>query len=410
LGYGADIAALLRAVSISVMRKPHIVVIGHLAGPALYGAERSLLDIVAAVDRRKYRLSCVLPARNDDNDEYVHALARHTDDIVAFYYEWWKGAPQGDPAAVSQFEELFRRNEADLVHVNTVTLFDPLIAARNVGVPSILHARELIFNNPKLCRTLGGSSASILRQLRAASDFVIANSDVTHRLFYKDGRSFRQYGCIDLNAFDIANDVEPGRLKVGIISSNDPHKGIELFVRMAVMAARRNLGMEFSVIGPHTEHTYELTQFLRHVDVPVNIRFTGYIDNAVEAVHQVNVVVSLSIVPESFGRTLAEAMAARRPVIAFDYGAPPELIRHGKDGFIVPYLHVEQVLAHLEALAREPDEVAAMGSGARARAEQLFSPTEFASSLNAIYQSVLDSRGQPAGQGRSIEAPALAEA
>jgi len=84
-----------------------------------------------------------------------------------------------------------------------------------------------------------GSSSSIVQQLRATSDFVVANSDVTHRVYYKDGRSFRLYGCVDLDAFDVANDVEPGRLKVGIISSNDPHKGIELFVRTAIAAARR---------------------------------------------------------------------------------------------------------------------------------------------------------------------------
>lgn len=138
-------------MSFSVTRKPHIAVIGHLAGPVLYGAERSLLDVVAAVDRRKYRVSCVLPAHNDG---YVKALASHADEIVVFAYEWWKGAPQGDSVAVGQFEEIFRRKESDLVHVNTVTLFDPLLAARNVGVPSILHARELLFNNPELCRQL----------------------------------------------------------------------------------------------------------------------------------------------------------------------------------------------------------------------------------------------------------------
>lgn len=40
--------------------------------------------------------------------------------------------------------------------------------------------------------------------------------------------------------------------------------------------------------------------------------------------------------PETFGRTLIEAWAFRKPVIAYATGAPAQLIRHGVDGLLVP--------------------------------------------------------------------------
>jgi glycosyltransferase involved in cell wall biosynthesis len=130
--------------------------------------------------------------------------------------------------------------------------------------------------------------------------------------------------------------------------------------------------------------------------VPVNLRFAGYIADPVDAVRQVNVVVSFSVVAESFGRTLAEAMAARRPVIAYDRGAVPELARHGIEGFVIPPLDIERALAHIETLADDPERVAVMGEAGRARAEQVFAPAVFASHLNDIYRRVFEiSSGSP---------------
>jgi glycosyltransferase involved in cell wall biosynthesis len=106
-------------------------------------------------------------------------------------------------------------------------------------------------------------------------------------------------------------------------------------------------------------------------------------------VRQLNVVVSFSAVAESFGRTLVEAMAARRPVIAYNSGAVPELVRHGLDGFVIPPFDIEQALAHIETLADDPKRVVAMGEAGRVRARALFSPSVFTTELNAIYRRVL---------------------
>ena len=52
-----------------------------------------------------------------------------------------------------------------------------------------------------------------------------------------------------------------------------------------------------------------------------------------QAMAMVDVVLSLTQVGESFGRTIAEAMAARRPGSGLWYGAVPELIVDGVTGF-----------------------------------------------------------------------------
>jgi glycosyltransferase involved in cell wall biosynthesis len=368
-------------------RKPRVVIVGHSAGQVLYGAERSLLDVLAAVDRQQYEVSCIFP---NGNDEYLRAVAKFTKNITVFPYQWWSKTRPFDQRTVSRFEKVFRRERADLVHVNTITLNEPLLAAQRLHVPSIVHTRELINHDTDLAALFGDDVSTIVSTIRAAADFIIANSDATHRLYSKGDRSFRLYNCVDIERFNLINNFEPGKLKVGIISSNLPKKGIEQFVKLAVLASRRRPQLEFLVIGPHTEHTTELDRMVRAEGIPVNLRFTGYIPDSVEAMRQVNVVVSFSIFAESFGRTIAEAMAARRPVIAYRWGATPELVRDGKDGFLIPYLDFAKALGHLETMSDNPDLVSEMGRNGRERAQRLFAPDMFATNLNGIYQQVID--------------------
>jgi glycosyltransferase involved in cell wall biosynthesis len=328
----------------------------------------------------------VLPGSGDG---YVQAVAKHTTNITMFQFGWWSAARPHDPETVARFESLIQDGRVDLVHVNTITLMDPLLAARRLDVPSIVHARELVSHDEGLAALFGDDASAIVRSIRAAADFILANSGATHRLYGRGDRSFRLYNCVDVDHFNLPNDPEPGTLKVGIISSNHPKKGIEQFVDLAMMAARRRPQLEFLVFGPHNEYTERLEQRVRNDGAGANVHFAGYVADPVEAIRQVNVVVSLSLVAESFGRTIAEALAARRPVIAYRWGAVPELVRHGRDGFLLPYLDVARALEHLGTLADHPDRLREMGRNGRERAEQMFSPRVFASRLNGIYAHVI---------------------
>ena len=89
--------------------------------------------------------------------------------------------------------------------------------------------------------------------------------------------------------------------------------------------------------------------------------------------------------------------APRRPVIAYDRGAVPELVRHGIDGFVIPPFDIERALVHIETLADNPERLAVMGDAGRARAEELFAPAVFASHLDDIYRRIFEiSSGSPA--------------
>src|SRR5689334_11600112 len=154
-GKGADVTPIDPDVALEAgpgspphaRAKPHVMVIGHSVGVEFYGAERSLLSLLAAIDRSRYEVSCVLPGASE---AYLRSVAAHADRVTVLPYHWSSSTLTGDGSMVARFAELFRDARADLVHVNTITLLDPLIAARRVGVPSILHAREIISGDHEL--------------------------------------------------------------------------------------------------------------------------------------------------------------------------------------------------------------------------------------------------------------------
>jgi glycosyltransferase involved in cell wall biosynthesis len=368
----------------------HVAVVGHLAKKELAGAERSLIDILRAIDRSRFRVSCILPTGDARHRSHVE---RHADRVHSLPFSWWNGSAEVQEEGVREFERLFADEAVDLVHVNTITLRDPLVAARRLGLASIVHVREIVDQDDALAARFSAAPPALVEMIKEAADFVVANSDATHRLFRKRGHSFRLYNCVDTDRFDIENAPAGARLRVGLISSNIPKKGIAHFADAAIAAAARGLALDFVAFGPRNAHVDEQERRASAAGMPVNLRFAGYADDPLDAVAQVNVVASLSTVPESFGRTLIEGMAARRPVVAFDGGAVREIVRQGVDGFVVPRHDVDAALACLELLNRDRERLSKMGAAGRRRVCKLFGRDRFATRLNRIYHHVLNSRG-----------------
>src|SRR5690606_21483211 len=144
---------------------------------------------------------------------------------------------------------------------------------------------------------------------------------------------------------------------------------------------------EVLVFGPRTA---ELESLLAHVATQgkrSNLRYAGYVDSPAEALAQLDVLVNLSHVQESFGRTVLEAMAAARPVVAYDWGALPELIIPGETGFLAQLGDTAAVVEHLKWLAAHPEERRALGAKGRQRALTQYGQQTVQNKLVSAYRN-----------------------
>ena len=80
---------------------------------------------------------------------------------------------------------------------------------------------------------------------------------------------------------------------------------------------------------------------------------------------------------------------ARRPVVAYRYGALPELIDEGETGFLVPHLDLAAVLDRLRFFAENPSKIEEFGEEGRRRSVKRFSREAFARDLNLLYERLI---------------------
>lgn len=296
-----------------------IIVFAHAAGPEIYGAERSLLDVLSAARAAGVNAEIVLPAAAAA--PYAAALTPLVSRILVHPQRPRRG---GAPPTADEVNALIRIVEgsgADEVHVNTCTLDAPLIAARSLGRTPVLHLRELPQADPQLCRDLALTPEMLRTAILGQADRIIANSRAT--LDWIGAR----------NAVLAPNRVDPalfdlpiragGRVRIGLVGSGTPRKGLLDFVNIA-QALRSERGLDFVLIGP-----------MPPIPLPKPIRAAGHVQTPAKAISECDLVLSLSHFAESFGRTVAEAMAAGRPVIAYDHGHPSTLLGNG-GGILVP--------------------------------------------------------------------------
>lgn len=83
---------------------------------------------------------------------------------------------------------------------------------------------------------------------------------------------------------------------------------------------------------------------------------------------------------EPFGLSVIEAMACGTPVIAVNKGSMPELIRHGKNGFLVENTD--------EAIARVKNIDLLSRTACRKMVEENFSKERMAEKYKAVYRQI----------------------
>ena len=119
------------------------------------------------------------------------------------------------------------------------------------------------------------------------------------------------------------------------------------------------------------------------------VRLCGHTDDMPAALLLADVAVHASTDPEAFGRTVVEAQAMARLVVASDLGAPRETVEEGVTGWRVPPGDPDALAAAVaRALALPAAERAAMGERARAAVLARYTTRAMQEATLAVYREL----------------------
>lgn len=111
--------------------------------------------------------------------------------------------------------------------------------------------------------------------------------------------------------------------------------------------------------------------------------------HAMSRVYNSSDILLMPTVREGFGLSVAEAMACGLPVVASDCSSIPELVDHGKGGFLCPVGDVAAFAEKINFLADSPRLRKEMGEYNRAKVERMFTVERMVREYKELFEEVL---------------------
>jgi glycosyltransferase involved in cell wall biosynthesis len=374
-----------------------ILYVDHAEG--LGGAEHSLLLLMRHLAAERYRplLACnpgPLAAAAQAQGVAVHALG--LDRLRGHLDAPWRLLRGG-----AELSRLIRRENVALVHSNVMRAsFYAALASRLAGRPLVWHVRDIHGPAapggswyPRLMCCLAAQTVAISR---AVADALPCGSTVV-------------YNAVELGRFDPQADgaalrrhwkVPPEAALVGTVGRMQPWKGHHLFLQAAAQVRDRHPAARFVIVGGRVfaadaDYPARLEQMAQELGLDGRVIFAGQRDDVPDCLAAMDVFVHCARA-EPFGRVVAEAMAAGRPVVAFADGGVPELVGE-VGGVLVPAGDVAALAGALCGLLSDAGRRQLLGQQARRRAEELFAARQMARQVEEIYDRLLDGRRHETG-------------
>ena len=340
-------------------KKVNILMVAHQLGEHLFGAERSFLDCVKMLETQNFNIFLILPEAK--NIPYIDELATHAIKIFFVPLCWWNGKRKKIESTIQIIGELIEKYNIDYLYGNTITLWEPFLAAKEKNITSVMHIREIPENDNDLCELLSAKPTEVKRHVASLATRYIANSEATYNAY--------EYACkckIVPNIVNIPDrsnkQIDRVDIEVVMVSSNIEKKGIRDFFKVAESCYEKSTAIKFTIYGPNTKLLQELLDAYSHK----NLHYGGFLEALSDVYEKAHIVLSLSHFAESFGRTVIEGMAHRCVVIAYFHKALSELIDKNS-GVLVETYSVEQVVKEILTLKDNRDRLKKLGNNAALR-------------------------------------------
>lgn len=230
----------------------------------------------------------------------------------------------------------------DLVYANSQKAF--VLAAPACALarrPLVWHLHDILSSD----HFGGGQIALTVRLANRFAARVIVPSRAAAAAFAASGGREALIRVVP-NGLDHAATGDPAPLRAtfglstpfifGVFSRLSPWKGQG--VALEALAALPDIGCVIAGGALFGEEAYADALVAKAAELGVSdrVRFLGQRADVPALMRAVDAVVHPSTEPEPFGRTLVEAMLARRPLIAANAGAVPEILEDGRVGLLFP--------------------------------------------------------------------------
>ena len=288
----------------------------------------------------------------------------------------------------------------DLIHANSIRAGLVATAATfGLGTRVVWHLHDLLPRHP--LSTGIRVFAFLFRRTR-----MIAVSQATADRFCGAFLSLKNRVTIILNAIDLEKfqpnqaarqdtrdelQLSQADFVIGIVGRLTPGKGQLELLRSFAQVLSEVPHARLVIVGAplfNREHEYRqlLKQTVLELGIADQVRLTGSRNDVAAIMQGLDLLVINSTV-EAFCLVALEAMASGTPILAAISGGIPELIEHGKNGWLLPRRDEKILATAIVELSRQPALCAQLAEEGRQHVTAHFSASQYIEKLQAFYQA-----------------------
>ena len=360
------------------------------------GAERLLVDMMAAGDRE--RLHCEVAYVLRDQDALVPALVAGGTPVYAL------GATQNaDLRWLAALRQLLVRGHYDVVHFHlpyAAALGQLVVASVPRSVrPGVVYTEHSLWDRARL------ANRALLRASMSRGERLVAVSQASYDAL---PAPLRRRATIVVHGVDLSRsdsliarraELRDGvRSELGVgddellfmtVANLRPEKGYDVLLTAARSIADNGLPIRIAAVGRGPLGT---SLRARHRDLALGDRFQflGQRDDVLQLLAGADAFVLASL-HEGLPVVLMEATSMGLPIVASSVGGVPQILEDGVDALLVPPGDPGSLVDAMKRLAADPELRAELGRQAKLRSS-MFDIAEASRAVGDIYLQVARAR------------------
>lgn len=340
----------------------------HIITKMVYGgASLGTLHLVQSLDAKRFQCSIICGMQSDNEGSLLNSIEDRKVDIIMLPEIVREINPAKDFTALIKLVRIIHMNRYDIIHTHgSKAGFIGRLAAAISGVPIVLftvHGWGLKAGSFFVCRIfrmieriLAMFTTKILFQTRA---------DIAEARLYRIGKR-SQYiligNGINLQPFvnfdkDIAKQLKKklnlgNKRIVGTVGRVSAQKNPVGFLTVAQESLREKSDVIFLFVGGG-EMLEEMRMLVKELNLEKNIIFTGVRYDIPEVMANFDVFILPSLW-EGMPRSVIEALALSKPVVAYRVGGLEEIIKDGENGLIISLNQTDKFVEGVRFLLENP--------------------------------------------------------
>ena len=301
-----------------------------------------------------------------------------------------------DAPSAQALARVVKENQIDVVHAHMARDYSlAAYATRNNPTAKFFVTRHVLFSLNRLHRHTLGKAAKVIAVSNAVAQQLRSQQLVPEEKIavVPNGidvdRYRRALQNFDRKCFLESKQLPADSLLVGSIGELRILKRHDDFIRVAALVAQEVPNTHFVIAGvdtsPNEEYRRQLQGLVAEVGLSDRVHFLGWLDDADHLLCALDAFVSTSET-ESFGLSIAEAMATGTPVVATRTEGAQEVVEDEATGLLVPIGDVDQIAAALIRLLKDRELRMQLGARAAKVVQERFSLDRMVDEIERLYQ------------------------